>query len=309
MSKFIKFSQAEKEQARTTDLAEFLTAQGEEVKKMGSEYVWMDGGQRVTIRGNLWFHQYEQKGGDSIDFVRRYYHKGYGDAVQMLLDSYAGTEISHSKGQTQKPKEKFVLPAKNDNMRRMFAYLLLTRGLDKGVVQEFVRQKMLYESKNHHNAVFVGYDQNDIAQHAHERGTISGKSYKHNAAGSKPDYSFHWNGTSSYLFLFEAPIDMLSFISMHSNQNWQQHSYAAACSVSDRVLLECLKNDPKIKNVYLCFDNDEAGQQANKRISDKLKEIHPEINTQILIPFNKDWNEDLLMRNQGGAEQCQAQLS
>ena len=95
---------------------------------------------------------------------------------------------------------------------------------------------------------------------------------------------------------------------MHSNQNWQQHSYAAACSVSDRVLLECLKNDSQIKNVYLCFDNDEAGQQANRRIRDKLKEIHPEINTQILIPFNKDWNEDLLMRN-GGAEQCQAQRS
>ena len=284
MSKFIKFSQAEKEQARTTDLAEFLTAQGEEVEKMGSEYVWMDGGQKVTIRGNLWFHQYEQKGGDSIDFVRRYYHKGYGDAVQMLLGSYAGTEISHNsyipnRPKPQQPKQPFVLPAKNDNMRRMFAYLLLTRGLDKGVVQEFVRQKMLYESKNHHNAVFVGYDQNGIAQHAHERGTISGKSYKHNAAGSKPEYSF---------------------------QNWQQHSYAAACSVSDRVLSECLKNAPQIKYVYLCFDNDAPGQQANKRISDKLKETYPEIKTQILIPFNKDWNEDLLMRNNGGETQCQA---
>ena len=145
MSKFIKFSQAEKEQARTTDLAEFLTAQGEEVKKMGSEYVWLDGGQKVTIRGNLWFHQYEQKGGDSIDFVRRYYHKGYGDAVQMLLGGNAGTEISHdsytpNRPKPQQPKQPFVLPVKNDNMRRMFAYLLFTRGLDKGVVQEFVRR-------------------------------------------------------------------------------------------------------------------------------------------------------------------------
>ena len=232
----------------------------------------------------------------------------------MLLGSNAGTEISHSsytphKAKPQQPKKPFELPAKNDNMRRMFAYLLLTRGLDKGVVQEFVRQKMLYESKNYHNAVFVGYDQSGTAQHAHERGTITGKPFKHNIPSSKPEYSFHWNGTSSYLFLFEAPIDMLSFISMHSHQNWQQHSYAAACSVSDKVLSECLKNAPQIKYVYLCFDNDAPGQQANKRISDKLKETHPEIKTQILIPFNKDWNEDLLMRNQGGAEQCQAQLS
>ena len=91
MSKFIKFSQAEKEQARTTDLAEFITAQGEEVKKMGAEYVWMDGGQKVTIKGNLWFHQYEQKGGDSNCFARRYYHKGYGQAAQMLLCGHTGT--------------------------------------------------------------------------------------------------------------------------------------------------------------------------------------------------------------------------
>ena len=306
MSRYIQFSREEKEQARTTDLTGFLAAQGEEIKKCGSEYVWMDGTQKVTIRGNLWFHQYEQKGGDSIDFVRRFYHKGYSDAVQMLLGGYAGTEISHSY-QPPKQEKPFVLPAKNDNMRRMFAYLLFTRGLDKSVVQEFVRQKMLYESKGHHNAVFVGYDNEGNPCHAHERGTITAKPYKHNAAGSKPEYSFHWNGTSRHLFLFEAPIDMLSFISMHSHQNWQQHSYAAACSISDKVLLECLKNNPQIKNVYLCFDNDEPGQKANQRISDKLKEIHPEIKTQVLIPFKKDWNEDLLMRSEGGDSLCQAQ--
>ena len=219
MSRYVKFTREEKEQARTADLAGFLAAQGEEIKKSGSEYVWMDGSQKVTIRGNLWFHQYEQKGGDSIDFVRRFYHKGYSDAVQMLLGGHAGTEISHSY-QPPKQEKPFVLPAKNDNMRRMFAYLLFTRGLDKSVVQEFVRQKMLYESKGHHNAVFVGYDENGTPRHANMRGTGTKIPFKCNAVSSKPEYSFHWNGTSSHLFLFEAPIDMMSFISMHSHQNW-----------------------------------------------------------------------------------------
>lgn len=77
--------------------------------------------------------------------------------------------------------------------------------------------------------------------------------------------------------------------------------------MSDKVLLECLKNNPQIKNVYLCFDNDEPGQKANKRISEKLKESHPEIKTQVLIPFKKDWNEDLLLRNERGDALCQAQ--
>ena len=70
------------------------------------------------------------------------------------------------------------------------------------------------------------------------------------------------------------------------------------------MLFECLKNNPKIKNVYLCFDNDQAGQDANRRIFEKLK--NTDINTKILIPYNKDWNEDLLMKNNGGETQCQA---
>ena len=72
----------------------------------------------------------------------------------------------------------------------------------------------------------------------------------------------------------------------------------------DKVLFECLKNNLQMKNVYLCFDNDQAGQAANQRIFEKLKDT--DINTKILIPYNKDWNEDLLMRNSGGETQCQA---
>ena len=69
------------------------------------------------------------------------------------------------------------------------------------------------------------------------------------------------------LYLFEAPIDMLSFISLHK-ENWRSHSYAAACCVGDQVLFQMLKAHPNIDTVCLCMDNDAAGQAANKRISD-----------------------------------------
>ena len=84
---------------------------------------------------------------------------------------------------------------------------------------------------------------------------------------------------------------MLSFISMHK-KNWQQHSYAAACSVSDRVLFQMLKDNPNISEVFLCMDSDEPGQAAAKRISDKL--FTQGINARILVPEYKDWNEDRL---------------
>ena len=289
ISTYIHFTKEQRERARRTDLANFLISRGEKVRKSGSEYEWFDGSQKVTIRGHLWYHQYEQKGGDAVDFVRRFYNKDYAESVEMLLNNCGGQIITSPP--TGKERKPFELPPRNDRMSRVFSYLLLTRGIDKDALFEFVRKKMIYESADYHNAVFVGYDSSGKPRHAPKRGTVMSNPYKGNVAGSQPEYSFHFNGTSDKIFLFEAPIDMLSYISMHK-ENWQEHSYAASCSVSDRVLFQCLKDNPNIKNVFLCFDNDEAGQTANKRIADKLNSMN--IKSEILIPIHKDWNEDIL---------------
>lgn len=294
ISTYIHFTKEQREQARRTDLADFLISQGEKVKKSGSEYEWLDGSQKVTIRGNLWYHQYEQKGGDAIDFVRRFYNMDYAEAVEMFLNNCGGQIITSPP--IEKEHKPFELPQRNDRMSRVFSYLLLTRGIDKDVLFEFVGQKMIYESADFHNAVFVGYDSNGKPRHAHKRGTVTSNSYKGNVAGSQPEFSFHFNGTSDKIFLFEAPIDMLSFISMHKD-NWKIHSYAASCSVSDRVLFQSLKDNPNIKNVFLCFDNDEAGQKANKRIAEKLNSMN--IQNEILVPNLKDWNEVLKFEGAG----------
>lgn len=90
-TKYIHFTDEQKEQARQTDLCELLRSQGEKLKRSGSEYEWQDGSQKVTIRGNLWFHQYDQQGGDAIDFVRRFYNKDYPEAVEYLLSGCNGT--------------------------------------------------------------------------------------------------------------------------------------------------------------------------------------------------------------------------
>lgn len=299
ISTYIHFTKEQREQARRTDLANFLIRQGEKVRKSGSEYEWLDGSQKVTIRGHLWYHQYEQKGGDAVDFVRRFYNKDYAEAVEMLLNNCDGQIVNLQT--TEREQKPFILPPRNDRMSRVFSYLLLTRGIDKDVLFEFVKNKMIYESAYYHNAVFVGYDSSGKPRHAHKRGTVTSNPYKGNVAGSQPEYSFHFNGTSDKMFLFEAPIDMLSYISMHK-ENWQEHSYAASCSVSDRVLFQCLKDNPNIKNVYLCFDNDEAGQVANKRIADKLNSIN--IKSEILIPIHKDWNEDLTLSEKGDERIC-----
>lgn len=286
-TQYIHFTDAQKEKARQTDLVSLLKSQGETVKRSGSEYEWRDGSQKVTIRGNLWFHQYDRQGGDAIDFVRRFYNKSYPEAVEYLLGGCGGT-LAVSPPIVRKTKP-FELPPKNNRMSQVYAYLIRHRKIDKEVLEAFVRKGMIYESADYHNAVFVGFDTDGVPRHAHKRGTGSQSSHKGNIGGSLPEYSFHWYGQSERLYLFEAPIDLLSFISM-SKDKWQQHSYAACCGVSDAVMWRMFKDNPNIDEVSLCLDNDEAGQTVDTRIARTLA-IH-NVPCEILVPIHKDWNED-----------------
>lgn len=287
---FVYFSESQKEQARRTDLVELLRRQGETLKRSGKEWEWKDGSQKVTIRGNLWFHQYDRIGGDAIDFVCRFYNKDYVEAMEFLLGNSSGTLIISPP--VVKEQKSFKLPPRNDNMRRVYVYLVKHRGIDSEVLNAFVRANMIYESADYHNAIFVGYDKNGIPRHAHKRGTGQNSTFKGNIDSCSPEYSFHWNGRSDRLYLFEAPIDMLSFISLHK-ENWKIHSYAACCGVADYVMWQMLKDNSNINSVCLCLDNDEAGQLANKRISEKLTKKG--IQSEILVPIHKDWNEDLTL--------------
>lgn len=286
-TQYIHFTEEQKQTARQIDIAELLRSHGETLKRSGSEYEWRDGSAKVTIRGNLWFHQYERQGGDAIDFVRRFYDKNYPEAMEYLLGGSNGTIITSPP--VVKEKKPFALPAPNSNMRRALAYLINTRKIDKDVLQTFADRKMIYESADYHNAVFVGYDENGIPRHSHKRGTGQISTYRGNTDSCIPEYSFHWHGRSENLYLFEAPIDMLSFISMHKD-GWQDHSYAAACGVSSRVMYQMMKDKPNIQKVYLCLDNDFAGEIGSKKIFEEL--IQKGINCEILVPIHKDWNED-----------------
>lgn len=209
--------------------------------------------------------------------------------MEYLLGNGGGTLITATPA--VKEKKPFELPKPYRNMDRVKNYLHYVRGIDEDIIETFANENMIYESADYHNAVFVGFDKNGIPRHANKRGIGRGSTFKGNAESSMDEFAFQRIGKSKYLYLFEAPIDLLSFICMHK-ENWKNHSYAASCSVSDRVLFQCLKDYPYIEKVYLCLDSDEPGQTAANRISTKLFALG--IESEILIPIHKDWNEDLL---------------
>ena len=306
-SKFVNFSPEEKNRAHDTSLPEFLSSQGETLRRSGSEYEWRDGSDKITIRGNVWFNQYERTGGDTVAFIQRYFDKDYPGAVQLLLGSGAGQIVRSD--QPASAGKQLVLPPRNDNARRAAAYLINTRGIDHDVLLEFYRHGMFYESLDYHNAVFVGYDMDGVPRHAAKRGVGKNSQYKGNAEGSDPRYSFHRHGGNGVLFAFESPIDMLSLISMAAwnGFDWKRNSYCACCGVSDHAIRQMLADDPKLKTCWICFDNDQKGLERGSQIRAAL--TREGISCEMLTPEYKDWNEDLLHGiniAKEGKQSCQA---
>ena len=221
-------------------------------------------------------------------------------AVQELLGQTV-TPLSHSppKAIAKEEKKEFRLPEANTNMHRVYAYLIKQRFISPDIISHFAKQHTLYEDKEHHNAVFVGVDENGVPRQASKRSTSTfGNAFRITCEGSDTKYSFSHFGKSSRLYVFEAPIDMMSFLTLYP-KDWQQHSYIAMNGVYENAVLTALKNHSNLREIVLCVDNDEGGIEAVDRLRDILHENgYP--NVKRLAPEFKDWNECL--KSQNGVE-------
>ena len=300
---YIPFTEEEKMTANSVDLAEYLRVRGEKLERAGREYklIYSDvsgSHDSITIRGSTWFDHKNQTGGGAIKFMQYHYGMDFPTAVQELLGQRV-TSLSSvplkSTNQSEKQKD-FRLPEANDNMHRVFAYLIKQRFIAAEVITHFAKRKLLYEDKEHHNAVFVGADENGVPRQAHKRGTTTfGKSFRQTVEGSDTKYSFAHFGESEKLFVFEAPIDMMSYLTLNP-ENWQEHSYIAMNGVYENAVLTALKGHENLFEIAICTDNDVGGIDSADRLSDILKEKgYADIKR--ILPINKDWNEDLKQLN------------
>lgn len=288
--KYIHFTEEQKQTAKQTDLASFLQSRGEEIKRSGSEYEWV--GHHITLRENQFYDQYQQRGGTAVDFVQEQYGLSYPEAVQLLLGSDVAVAPINDCRQREKKRQPFALPPANENMRRVYAYLIKQRCIDRDIIYHFAHRGLIYEDADYHNTVFVGIDTDGNPRHAHKKSTsLNDSSFRANQTGSEAAFSFHHIGQSDMLYVFEAPIDMLSFLTLYPKQ-WQQDSYVALCSVADHALFRQLEEHQNLQRIVLCLDNDEAGCQAMERIAAKLTE-RGYVDVSVLLSTLKDWNEDV----------------
>lgn len=175
--------------------------------------------------------------------------------------------------------KRLILPEKNENDNRVIAYLL-GRGILREIIEYCIRTQCLYESRNYHNAVFVGFDTKGTPRYAAIRGT-SCRRYMGEANGSDKHYPFSIpaKGESKNLHLFESAIDLLSYCTLEllSGRDWRKESQLSlagiykprqnnAESTPPAALLQFLKDHPYINGITLHLDNDVPGRLAAETI-------------------------------------------
>ena len=283
----MQYTEEQITRANQTNLVSFLNAQGEQLVKSGREYRWKKH-DSVTISGNRWYRHSQSKGGYPVDFVMEFYYATFPEAVKMLI----GEEGEGRQKSCPARAEDFRLPEKEENNEKIIRYLTENRGIEKNLVEEWISSGDIYEEKKHHNVVFVGRDADGIPRYAHCRGTGEMK-YRGDVAGSDKAFGFCHRGTDNQLFVFEAAIDLLSFIQLFP-KDWKKRSYLSLGGISGVALRAFLSERPQITSVFLCLDNDQAGNEACEKLAEEIPDGYSIIR---LKPSRKDWNEILCDKN------------
>ena len=279
------YTQAQIDKANAVDLEKFLRAQGETLVRSGKEYRWK-AHDSLTVCGNKWFRHSQSKGGLPVDFVMEFYGKSFPEAVQMLTGEPGEAQPEADPA----PSPAFRLPLRNVTNANILNYLTQERKLSPSLVNFFIAAGDIYEDASHHNVVFVGRDADGHPRYASSRGIR--EKFRQDAAGAEKAFGFAHRGTDKQLLVFEAPIDLLSFIELFP-KNWQQHNYLSLGGVSGKALRQFLSERPDVERVFLCLDADKAGEDACKRLAGLLPDT---VSVTRIQPCMKDWNDVLVHR-------------
>ena len=290
------------EQARNVDLLQYLHSRGYRLIKSSPHEYRLEEHDSLVISKNKWHWFSRDIGGNTLDFLIRYEGKSFREAIEILTgrepgafaakprDIFISSDYSERKNSNS---VELVLPPKNKDFHRVFAYLNKTRKIDREIITEMMQQGKLYESERH-NAVFIGKDKEGNIRFASERGTLSVVSYRKDSPGSDKHYSFHMEGRNNILYTFEAPIDALSHATMFKIRKLdykQDHRISLGC-LGDAALMQYLKDRPEITDVVLCLDNDRWGLAASAKFMKLLMEKGYHVREE--FSKNKDYNEDLV---------------
>ena len=176
--------------------------------------------------------------------------------------------------------------------------------LDYRIIRYCLDNRLLFESADFHNAVFVGHDKDGKARYGALRSTVS--SYKGELTGSDKRFSFFLEGkpNAEHIHVFESAIDLLSFatLTLLAGRDWKSETYLSLAGVFQTkrenvvpvALSRFLDEHPSVRKIHLHLDNDAVGRGAVKGIVGGLQgryQVYDEPPSR-----GKDVNDELKIR-------------
>ncbi len=274
--------------ARRADLHRYLLLHhGDRFKAEGDSLRPLDNHSLSIKQGYSGYKDFAtDETGNSVDFLTRYMGYTLPEAVLALCDNLvdltAIQEDSYTTPLLDMSDAPLELPEPLDGpYRQLFAYLI-SRKIPAKTIQMLVHDRVLYQSKDHNNIVFVNPERDFAEIH----GSLSyGKSF--HSCRKKAADRFWWFRTSpdaDTAYICEAAIDAISlYLLNEQNENLTPAYYISIAGVTNQKAIDRIKGQSFLNNVILAVDNDAAGQLAR----DKNKDLA------CLIPCHKDWNDDL----------------
>lgn len=284
--------QQSKYRANSVNMIDLLKHLNEPIEKKGKHNKWLKH-KSVSFKDNKWYQHSLKRGGLPIDFLTTFFNQDYSEAISYLNTNFETKDYDISSFTNNR---KFVITKQNHNNNQVITYLKYFRFIDKKIIDYFINKDILYEDLKYHNCNFAGKDNNGQIVHIHAVSTHKSLyDYKGIVSGSNTSFPFNLIGKSNQVFVFESPIDLLSYLTLNPD-NFKVHSYLALCGLSIKPIKAILELYQHLDTVNLCLDNDIAGESAKAKFKEELI-IDNKISVKIINPKFKDFNEDLKFIN------------
>ncbi len=290
------------EKARQVDLLSYLQSnEPENLIKLSSDIYCTRDHDSLKISNGKWYWFSRGFGGvTALDYLMKVQNCSLQQAVMKILGRMVdGPSFSND----AKPKEtrRLLLPEVEKNPVHVVEYLK-QRGILPSVIDYCLEHSLLFETKEYHNAMFVGYDTRGIARYAALRGTISG--YKGEVTGSNKRFSFSMSviPDAEHVHLFESAIDAMSYASLLALEgyDWKQDALLSLAGVFKPkrqnvvpvALQQYLQDHPSVTTLHLHLDNDDVGRGATEGIVGGLGDKY-QIIDEPPMEGCKDMNDEL----------------
>ena len=282
MKELKHYTKEQIEQANNADIAEYVQAHFN-CEKAGKEiHIRGYGGLYVNPNNNTFFRHSENIGGKGLlEFCKKILDMPFLEAMNECVGEAAEVkQFSPSLKPLETEKKDFVMPEKSeDGYKSIYAYFINTRSLSPETVRTFANKGLIYPtvSKGVSKTTGKPYQKtNAVFLHKNEQGQPCGADIQ--GIDKNPEYRFkgcaaHDNTDRGFVYdkgniekidtvyIFEAPIDLMSFVELHPEID--NAKFVALSGLKPSVVEPYISSDLKVVS---CVDNDAAGINFNNRI-------------------------------------------